>query len=255
MQGIILKKKPLNDDSALLDMLLENGYRKKIKLPGILKSKKRSAFFLTPSSIWDFTLKEFSSVGLRTPEQNICKEVLIPQESLFVSAPYRDSPSYQELLQISWLLLPITSLCMGYENQNIFFYYQKIIDNWPQLDEQQKLLRVLYFSLLVLTENGFLNSEPHCQICAAALQASDIYIFNKGGICSSCFSMQKENSIPFAYISFLSQTFSKFVTMQKNLKKDFALDFSILVDGGFTVEVEKHLRKIQDYLQELKQGL
>lgn len=196
MKAIILYRSKVNDDSLLLDTLLENGIRKKIKLPGILKSKNRYGFYLTPAVVWDFIIT------------NLEKNILIPKESEFLSSPYSDSPTYDELLLVSDLLFPLLHLTYGYDHQNIFFYYFELITNWRTKNLLEQYDTTIHFYLYVLEQGGFLNKQTICCSCSRPLENKDFYSFSCGGICINCATgSTKDNFISFANFFYMGENF------------------------------------------------
>lgn len=190
MKAIVLQKKNIAQDSLLLETLLENGNRKKIKLAGILKSKRRYIFHLTAGSIWRFTAAHFNNA------------TVIPKELEFILSPVGDSPTYQQLLLVSELLFPLICLTKAEDHKEVFRYYQELVSHWQNLDELEQHAFLIYFYFFILKQNGFLNSQHHCSICSIALTQTDFYFFAHGGVCQKCAqSLPTEPTISFGHFS------------------------------------------------------
>lgn len=218
MNAIILRRSKTNDDSLLLDTLLENGIRKKIKLPGILKSKNRYGFYLTPGCVWNFVFT------------NLEKNVLIPKESEFLVAPYSDSPTYNELVVVSELLFPLIHLTHSYDHQTVFAFYFDLISNWTQKKIWEQYTIVVDFYLYVLEQGGFLNKQQFCCSCSQELTSKDFYSFSCGGICTNCATtFKKDNFISFA----------NFFPVDENIDIDLETEKKILSEKKDTMEIIK----------------
>lgn len=203
MKAIILKKKNFPQDSLLLETLLEDGRRKKIRLPGILKSKKRYAFYLIVGSIWNFTANHFQN------------ETIIPKESEFLDSPVAESPTYQQLLLLSELLYPLNHLTKAEDHKAIFLYYQELISHWQSLEENKQYSLIVYFYLFLLEQNGLLNHQDNCAICSTPLNQHDFYFFSHGGVCQQCATgLPQQPTIAFGHF-----TSSQFYQNQNNSLK------------------------------------
>lgn len=99
-QAIILQRRPITDDSLLLEVLCEDGKIESFRLPGILKSRKRSAFHLAPGCV----------CRIRYHAQ--AARALVPREIETIFSPFADNQEYfrlstvAELLKLSSLLEP-----------------------------------------------------------------------------------------------------------------------------------------------------
>lgn len=99
-QAIILQRRPTSDDSLLLEVLCEDGKIESFRLPGILKSRKRSAFHLAPGCV----------CRIRYHAQ--AARAVVPRDVETIFSPFSDSQEYfrlnivAELLKLSSVLEP-----------------------------------------------------------------------------------------------------------------------------------------------------
>lgn len=91
LKAIILKKKPSGDESLYIDTLLENGEFGAFKIPGILKSTKRSSFHYAPGVMYDMIFSPAVSPGQR----------VIPKSCELVFSPFSESQDYRLLTAIA----------------------------------------------------------------------------------------------------------------------------------------------------------
>ena len=89
-------------------MLTEKDEIRNVKIPGILKSKKRHGFYYFPGNLWNFTF---------TNEE---KEILYPKESELILAPLDETASYEDLEQLATLLQVFKHHLKGIYTENLF---------------------------------------------------------------------------------------------------------------------------------------
>jgi recombinational DNA repair protein (RecF pathway) len=158
LKAIILRRKPAADESLILETLLENGEFCTFKIPGILKSAKRSSFHHAPGSIYEMIFTE--AVGMQT----------IPRSSELAFSPYAESQNYRLLAAVAEVIQ-----CAGFvkpapENTALFGLMTSALQSLPAATEYGKILDRYYW--------GFLNflglaadPDPDTEYVAYDLQA------------------------------------------------------------------------------------
>jgi recombinational DNA repair protein (RecF pathway) len=94
LKAIILRRKPAGDESLYLDTLLENGEFGAFRIPGILKSAKRSSFHYAPGGIYDIIFH--GSTSLTTGPHRI-----VPKSSELIFSPFKDTQDYKTLAAVA----------------------------------------------------------------------------------------------------------------------------------------------------------
>lgn len=88
LRGIIVKAKPVSD-SLHIDALLETGEFGAYKIPGILKSNKRSAFHFAPGAVYEIIV---SATGTGR---------VIPKNTELVFSPFTENQDYVRLSAVA----------------------------------------------------------------------------------------------------------------------------------------------------------
>jgi len=174
MKCIILTRKKIQEDSLLLHCFSEDGALLFLKIPGVLKSKKRSALFLSPATIWNFIIMG----NLNT--------ISIPKEMDLLHSPYDASPSYQELSAIQELLQLTRYIKSGIENKNLYLKLEQLIMQWNFKNSllTESILNHFYLSFLQLA--GFFHFSLVCNECNDNLDEWADYLLNMGALCPRC---------------------------------------------------------------------
>ena len=136
MEGIILSRRETLKESILLKVIFEDGELQTIKLPGILKSKKRTHLFYMPGAIWSF---DFSS-----------KRKIIPKESNLIQSPVGIHANYGELTRLAELLKPLRILYPGDNHLSIYKLLYPILKHWNSLEEHKQNDYTNYFYIHLL---------------------------------------------------------------------------------------------------------
>ncbi len=89
LKAIILRRKPAGDESLYLDTLLENGEFGAFRIPGIMKSAKRSSFHYAPGGIYDIIFQPGSA------------QRIIPKSSELVFSPFKETQDYKTLAAVA----------------------------------------------------------------------------------------------------------------------------------------------------------
>jgi len=193
MTGIIIQKKNFNNYDLVLKVLFHSGEIKTIKIPGILKSKKRNSYFYYPGNIIDFTIS------------NISKKTLIPKEIRLTISPYSHIISYSLLENINNLLTPI-NLLPEYDNYlEIYLYLYKLIEQFNLLDNEMIQIQINLFYIFLIKNLGYYPNEKICFHC----KSKNISGLNlqHGYHCSNC--MNPTNLNYFIDIQWLINNVSK----------------------------------------------
>jgi recombinational DNA repair protein (RecF pathway) len=118
MRAVIYRRSEVENGSLLLNVFTETGKTKKLKIPGILKSKTRNAFFLAPATLWEFTF-----IGND-------KEIVTPKEFSLIHSPYDFNTGYKALVCIGEILKPLTCLRPDLEITPLFDDLSDILFRW-----------------------------------------------------------------------------------------------------------------------------
>jgi len=213
MKCIILSRKKIQEDSLLLHCFSENGALLFLKIPGVLKSKKRSALFLSPATIWDFIITgNFNAIS-------------IPKEMDLLHAPYDASPSYQELSAIQELLQLARYFKSGNDNKNLYLKLEQLIRQWDFKNNllTEYILNHFYLSFLQLA--GFFHYSLVCNECNENLDEWADYLLNMGALCPRCQKITNTPDflkIPLQWIKdfLFDNTKSKFSNKESSLLRE-----------------------------------
>lgn len=175
MKAIITGRKELPDSSLLLNVFTDLDEARKIKIPGILKSTRRSAYNMSPGALWDFTI-------LGNPDK-----IQIPRESILISSPYARAADYDEMLLISDLLFPLTLLPDQFQPSDgiprLFQVLSPVLESWDKIKYKFQIVDGWYFSFLYFS--GVLNLNSSCPLCGNSSEES-FFIPEHGIICTAC---------------------------------------------------------------------
>lgn len=108
LKAIILKRKPSGDEGLYLETLLETGEFGSFKIPGILKSAKRSSFHYAPGGIYEMIFH-----GEATQR-------VIPKASELVFSPYKDTQDFKTLSAVAEIVQIADFVKSSAENSGLF---------------------------------------------------------------------------------------------------------------------------------------
>ncbi|MDH5717210.1 MAG: hypothetical protein OEZ22_06195 [Spirochaetia bacterium] len=174
MTAIILQKKVVNDTSLLLKTISEKGLLQYFKIPGILKSQKRSSMLLSAGNIWNFTTN------------NNIKKTIIPREFNLVQSPFDKEVKYDELKQIAELLKIFDFFFSNLELPSLYKKLYSLLEKWPVLNLDERNNKINRFYLFFLQEMGLFNFSDLCQKCKKPLNENDYYFLAEGTLCETC---------------------------------------------------------------------
>ncbi len=201
MYAIVLKRQKTIGDSLLLHTLTEAGQLQTFKLPGILKSKKRSSFYFIAATIWNFTTSQSE------------RDILIPKESNLLVAPVDENASYSELNMLASLLKPTSILRPGASpNKAIYDKLFRIISLWPAFDENGRTELINHFYLFFIYSLGSLQISTNCSSCGVELQKQDVYLPTEGALCQNCYSKlfsTRYEYIPWGWVNYYFAEYAK----------------------------------------------
>ncbi|MBN8221971.1 MAG: hypothetical protein J0L53_13690 [Spirochaetes bacterium] len=109
LRAIILNRKASPDESLYLDTLLESGEFAGFRIPGILKSAKRSSFHYAPGGIYEMIFAA-SGGGPR----------FVPKSSELLFSPYSDSQDYKILSAVAEIVRVAEFVKTAPENAELF---------------------------------------------------------------------------------------------------------------------------------------
>lgn len=171
MKAVVILRKEVPEASLLIDVFSEEGRRQRLKIPGILKSKKRNAFYMAPLTIWDFTI-----VG--NP-----RNIMTPKEYTLVTAPFDFDVAYDTLLQLAKLALPLRYLREELALPELYDELEAAVSAWRPALAPQILNR---FYLRFMEAMGLLHYSAVCSQCGTSLSANADYYLSAGSICHDC---------------------------------------------------------------------
>ena len=200
MEGIIIAQRRLKETSLVLTLLLENGELQKVKLPQVLRSKRRSSPFYYPATLWDV---KFAG----NP-----REYIVPRELNLIFSPIGIQPDYEELLLLQEALRFMKFLLPGNDHINIFYLLKEFIFFWGEANYSRKQLLCSHFHLRMLEESGYFSIGNFCYLCNKTVEhprtetATNIgekqkkkvisYHLGGGRVCEECkMAGHKENLI------------------------------------------------------------
>lgn len=117
--AIILQRRASSDDSLFLQVLCENGQVESFRLPGILKSRKRSAFHFAPGCV------------CRVRYHSQAARALIPQEMELVFSPFTETQEYFRLSAVAEMVKLKNALEPGSDAAQIFCLMRAFLETIP----------------------------------------------------------------------------------------------------------------------------
>lgn len=192
MDAVIYKRTVIENGSLLLSVFTQDGKTRKLKIPGILKSKTRNAYFLTPATIWSFTL---------TGNEH---EIMIPKEYTLLHSPYEFNAPYSDLVDLGEFIKPLFYIKPDLEIIPMFRDLSVALHKWTITGKENRPTLTNQFYLNYLHHMGLLNHSLKCVHCDTLLKESDSYHLFSGSICKSCLKDQSyklEELIPNFWIT------------------------------------------------------
>jgi len=122
--AIILKRRPASDESIYLDTLLDEGALLTFKIPGILKSAKRSSFHFAPGAIYEFEW---------TPSPS---ELIIPKNSFLLFSPYAEVQHYDRLFAVAEILQTADYIRHSPDNAEAFTLLSETLRELPSIPSE-----------------------------------------------------------------------------------------------------------------------
>ena len=199
MQCLLFDKNKSKEDSIIARGLSEEGEILDFSFPGIVKSRKRSAFYVAPGTVWSFKFHR-SGAGR-----------IFPRDSSLVISAFDENIQYKEMLLLYELLLPLKYLLPGISHPLLFHAFLAVITRWRSATENEKQELLNYSLLFFLKEMGYYHNYAECTECQSVLNKSDAFIPSEGAFCKSCMTGKTEffsASIPFGWVSYYSTNFA-----------------------------------------------
>ena len=145
---IILRRRATGDESLLLETLSENGALQTFRLPGILKSRKRSAFPYAPGAVCQALYH--SQAG----------RAIVPRSLELVFSPYNERQEYFRLNAVAEILRVTEILEPGEDAAAVFKLLRVFIENLPESKERaEQHTDRFYWELLKLL--GLAHEAEH----------------------------------------------------------------------------------------------
>lgn len=117
--AIILRRRATGDESLLLETLCESGALQAFRLPGILKSRRRSAFHYSPGALCEVLYH--SQAG----------HAIVPRNLDLVFSPFGERQEYFRLNAIAEILKASEIFEPGEEAIAVFSLLRAFIENLP----------------------------------------------------------------------------------------------------------------------------
>lgn len=137
--AIILRRRATGDESLLLETLCETGELKTFRLPGILKSRKRSAFHYAPGALCEVLYH--SQAG----------HAIVPRSMELVFSPFGERQEYFRLNAVAEILRVSEVLEPGEDAAGVFRLLRAFIETLPDSAEaSERHADRFYWELLKL---------------------------------------------------------------------------------------------------------
>lgn len=117
--AIILRRRATRDDSLLLETLCESGALQAFRLPGLLKSRKRSAFAYSPGALCEVLYH--SQAG----------QTIVPRNIELVFSPFGERQEYYRLTAVAEMLKVLQVLEPGEDAAAVFGVLREFLENLP----------------------------------------------------------------------------------------------------------------------------
>ncbi len=108
LRAIIQRRSAAGEDSLALTTLLENGQFQSFRIPGVLKSNKRSSFHYYPGAIYKIIFRAAGDTRV------------IPRSAELIFSPFSDTQNYQLLNAVAELVRAAEFLKTSPENAEYF---------------------------------------------------------------------------------------------------------------------------------------
>ena len=211
MHCIILRKTKVKEESLLLDVLTDQDEIQTVKIPGILKSKKRHGFYYFPGNLWNFTFT------------NLSQGVLYPKESELIFAPLNETASYEDLEQLAILIKVFKHHLKGIYTEGLFTAISIVLHEFKIGDSFDREILLNHFILLYLELLGLLFLDDACTLCGQELDKNDFYVLQEGAICKNCIGLKSEYSsttVNYGWVSFFLRHVSSLLYRSKSRAKE-----------------------------------
>lgn len=136
LRAIILKAKPVSD-SLCIDTLLESGEFGAFKIPGVLKSNKRSAFHYAPGAVYEIIFHKSGTARV------------IPKNTELVYSPYTEDQDYRRLAAVAEIIQMTEFIRPAPENAQLFGLMLETLRRLPKpAPELERHLDQYYWNVL-----------------------------------------------------------------------------------------------------------
>jgi len=178
MNAIIISQVKINETDLLLTALLDDDETIKIKIPGILKSKKRSTNSFYPGSVLSFVIA------------NPTKNILIPKEHELLYSPVGDTTAYDSLVNLEALLAPL-KLSYVQNSLEIYSLLFSLVKDWASFEPVNQHYMIDRFYQIIMKQLGIFHEETICCKCDKLLNNNGLFYFHHGIMCNSCRSANR----------------------------------------------------------------
>lgn len=139
LRAIILRRSAAGEDSLALQALLENGQFQSFRIPGVLKSNKRSSFHYYPGAIYKMIFRAAGDARV------------IPRSAELLFSPFSEKQDYQLLNAVSELVRAAEFLKASPDNTEYFGLLEGALKSLPtdaaglEASVDQHYWRLLHF--------------------------------------------------------------------------------------------------------------
>jgi recombinational DNA repair protein (RecF pathway) len=146
--AIILRRRATGDESLLLETLCETGALQAFRLPGILKSRRRSAFHYSPGALLEVLYHSQSG------------HAIVPRNLELVFSPFSERQEYYRLNAVAEILKASEIFEPGAEAVAAFNLLRAFLENLPDSAEAaERHANRFYWELLKLM--GLAHEAEH----------------------------------------------------------------------------------------------
>lgn len=161
LRAIILRRSAAGEDSLYLHTLLENGQFQSFRIPGVLKSSKRSSFHYYPGAVYKMIFRAGTDSRV------------IPKSAELIFSPFSDAQDYRRLNAVAELIRAAEFLRASPENAEYFDLLYCALQALPvEADRLEASLDRHYWQLLHFL--GLAASPEDAEYAAYDLQSGFI---------------------------------------------------------------------------------
>lgn len=180
MRAILIKRREFREDSLMITTLSDDGMVREWVLPGILKSRKRNAFYMIPGTIWDLLLS------------GDAKRTKYAKPGELIHAPLDAAVSYEEMEALAALMEPLKWLITESKTEGLYPVLSGILYQWQEWNLSQQDYIAVGFTAYFLELMGLLNRTGECGSCDQPIGARSHLTLQSGFVCHDCYQKHTE---------------------------------------------------------------